>query len=92
MSRTRIEYTKISHALPTYVGPLPVYVASPKWAGAKSCYVRRGPNGWETAPHNGRLSKAEFSACPVAGASRTRWAAVIAFDYFHNDLREGVPR
>jgi hypothetical protein len=78
-----IEYSKL-YPHPCYPGPRPVYVAQPRWADGQRCYVRKGPNGWETAPiHAQGVHWADFSACPVSSASRTRDAAVMAFDYYH---------
>jgi hypothetical protein len=71
-----------SHIVYTEVGPS-AYHARPLWAGAVACYVRKNPATglWETG---GNL--VEMTACPVAGASMTRHNAVMAYDYYHNEL------
>lgn len=78
----RITFHKL-YPLPGYEGPRPVYRAQFPWAGAVTCLVRRNGDVWETAPF-GSLSQAKFSPCPVADASSTRLAAVMAFDYYHH--------
>jgi hypothetical protein len=80
---TRIKFSKCD-PLPAYDGPTPVYRATFPWAGAVDCYVRKGPQGWETAQVGGYLQNARFSICPVAQAADTRAAAVYAFDYYFN--------
>lgn len=79
------------HPLPDYEGPKPVHRCTFQWADSVDCFVRFNRTvvkggAWETAaiPDSGLLRDAKFSLCPVAGASLTRHAAVMAFDYFHN--------
>lgn len=84
---TAITFSR-AYPLPAYDGPMPVYCATPRWAGAVACWVRKGPNGWETAQMTRHLQDARFSACPVAEASDTRHVAVMAHDYYFNRLRE----
>lgn len=85
MSATSVKFSKV-YPEPAYDGPQPVYVATFPWAGAQRCYVRRNGKVWETAELVSRYGiwYAKFSACPIAGASATRHAAVMAFDYYYN--------
>lgn len=77
---TKIRFSR-TYPLPNYTGPVPVYRAHFPWAGARDCYVRRTPAGiWETA-----LADAPLAACHFAGASETRYSAVMAFDFYHAD-------
>ena len=83
MSATSPKFSKVYPTVPTAAN-FSVYRCSFPWAGAVDCYVRKNGSYWETAEVPvGGYSNAEFTACPVAGASETRLAAVMAFDYHH---------
>lgn len=86
---SHLHFSKL-YPLPNYDGPRSqVYRCVFGWTGSVPCFVRKVGKVWETAeiPLSGFLRDAKFSASPVAGASASRYAAVMAFDYYHNTMR-----